>query len=68
MLVGLREKFKIPKYKKLLLQTGNKKIAECNGQDPYWGIGLFMDNPLSNDQNRWAGENRLGVLLEVVRN
>ncbi len=27
-----------------------------------------MDNPLSNDQNRWAGENRLGVLLEVVRN
>ncbi len=27
-----------------------------------------MDNPLSYDQNRWAGENWLDVLLEVVRN
>ncbi len=35
MLVGLRDKFKIPKYKKLLLQTGNKKIAQCNGCDLY---------------------------------
>ncbi len=57
MLFELREKFKIPKYKNLLLQNGRKKIAGCYGHSPCRGIELFVDNPHSNDPNRWAGEN-----------
>lgn len=56
MLKGLREKFKDPELKKILLGTGKKELVENSPYDQYWGIG-------SNGK----GKNRLGVLLMQLR-
>ncbi len=56
MLNGLREKFKIPELKELLLKTGKKELIENSPYDRYWGIG-----------KDGKGKNRLGVLLMQVR-
>ncbi|WDE01691.1 NADAR family protein [Thalassomonas actiniarum] len=57
MLAGLREKFKKPELKAVLLGTGKKELVENSPFDKYWGIG-----PKGN------GKNRLGVLLMQLRN
>ena len=67
MLKGLSAKFKIPKFKQFLLALGDKLPVECNGFDPYWGIGLYMDDPRSTNEQEWQGENRLGQLIAKVR-
>ena len=65
---GLVAKFTSNPYlRKTLEDTGTRVIAECNGKDKYWGIGLYPDNPLSNDTRSWCGENKLGQLLMDVR-
>ena len=60
---GLQAKFSQERMKKLLMDTGTKLIAECNGKDEYWGTGYYMDNPLSNNKDTWPVRNRLGSLL-----
>ncbi len=42
-------------------------IAECNGKDKVWGIGLYEETPLAWDVRTWKGENRLGRSLMQVR-
>lgn len=49
-------KFKDPKLKKLLLDTGDKIIIEDSPRDSFWGIGKKRD-----------GKNMLGLLLMEVR-
>ena len=56
MMKGLREKFKAPELKTLLLKTGKKELVENSPYDKYWGNG-------SNGK----GKNRLGVLLMQLR-
>ena len=55
------------RLKKLLLDTGNKTIAEASPVDRIWGIGLAPDNPKALDQNNWRGKNWLGYALMRVR-
>lgn len=54
----LREKFKIPKYRALLLETGDEEIAEsaAGWDDRIWGLGRSGN-----------GRNLLGKALMQVR-
>lgn len=57
MTKALRAKFtQNENLKKLLLDTGNKKLEEASPTDSYWGTG-----------KNGKGQNRLGVLLTELR-
>ena len=65
---GLLAKFSSSqKLKSCLLQTEDKILAECNGRDEYWGVGLYSNNKLSDNPDTWKGQNKLGTLLMKVR-
>lgn len=56
----LREKFKVPYLRELLLETGNQNIQEGNEwKDDFWGVRL--------DVQPNYGENHLGRLLMKIR-
>lgn len=56
----LRDKFNNPKYKTLLLETGNQNIQEGNyWNDTFWGVDLKQDPNI--------GENHLGRLIMKIR-
>jgi ribA/ribD-fused uncharacterized protein len=55
----LRIKFQNPDLKNLLAQTGNAKLIEGNTWgDTYWGVDVVTGE----------GANKLGVILEGIRN
>ncbi|MEM9949678.1 MAG: NADAR family protein [Cyanobacteria bacterium P01_D01_bin.36] len=56
MLHALRQKFRHPKLRQLLLETNDNDLIENSPYDKYWGIG--QDG---------QGQNRLGKLLMQVR-
>ena len=56
MLTGLREKFKSPELRELLIRTGKQELIENSPYDSYWGIG-----------KKGKGRNRLDVLLMRLR-
>ena len=64
---GLKAKFQIPKFRNFLLKTGDKEIAECNPNDPYWGTSVAMTDRRSDSPSTCPGQNRLGKLLQEVR-
>ncbi len=51
----LQEKFKIERFKNVLLSTGDEEIVEYSRKDSYWG------------QCNGIGQNRLGELLMRLR-
>lgn len=64
MAQGLRYKFGIPKYRDLLLATGDAILIEGNTwNDRFWGMVQLhgANGPV------WVGENHLGKLLMQVR-
>ena len=65
MLAGLRYKFALPSFGRLLKATGDAELIEGNSwNDRYWGCSPVTDG----DGNvTWVGENHLGRLLMVVR-
>ena len=68
MLEAVEAKFQQnPHLKEKLVSTGNKTLVECNPKDPYWGIGLGLQNPDIWEQSKWKGENKLGEVLGQVR-
>lgn len=56
-----------PKLKAVLLNTGNKTLAEASPFDEKWGIGLAADNPDALNKEKWRGTNLLGTILMDVR-
>ena len=50
-----------------LVKTGNKILAETNGKDVIWGIGLYADNDKVLNEKTWKGKNLLGQVLMKVR-
>jgi ribA/ribD-fused uncharacterized protein len=50
----------------LLLDTGDRVIAEASPLDAIWGIGMAEDHPNVTDTGRW-GQNLLGKALMRVR-
>jgi len=68
VLPGIIAKFKShPSLKNLLLQTGDKIIAEASPVDKIWGIGLAPDDTKAQDQANWDGLNILGELTMEAR-
>lgn len=51
----------------VLLQTGEKVLAEASPYDLVWGIGYAEDNPLAKNIDNWKGKNLLGKILMLVR-
>jgi ribA/ribD-fused uncharacterized protein len=58
-----------PKPKKVLLQTGQRLLAEAASLDQVWGIGFTAQQAevMSEQDRRKWGENRLGKALMEVR-
>lgn len=56
------------RYKKQLLDTGDRTIVEASKKDKVWGVGLYEDDPLILEEKNWLGTNLLGVALMHVRN
>ncbi len=53
--------------RKMLLETGEKLIAESNPMDRTWGIGICKsDKEVMNKMDEW-GENLLGKIMMEVR-
>lgn len=63
MLRLLRQKFEIPKLRKLLLETGDAYIWHYNEHgETYWGVAISKFQRYAD-----AGSNRLGQLIMQVR-
>lgn len=65
---GVRAKFEQnPQLLEVLLSTGNAVLAECSPYDKVWGIGLAPDDKRIIDTTQWAGKNKLGRILMILR-
>jgi len=51
----------------ILLETGNKVLAEASEKDKKWGIGVAVDDPNRYKMKEWKGKNYLGRILMEVR-
>ncbi len=73
MALGLLQRGIVQKFdqnaemKKVLLETGDTEIVECNAKDSLFGIGLGMSNPEKSDRSKWKGKNLMGQLLKNAR-
>ena len=65
--VNLAKYSQFEDYRKILLSTGDKQIAETNGKDTVWGIGLYANDSRVLDEKQWRGQNLLGKVLMRVR-
>ena len=64
----LRAKFsQNPPIRKLLLDTGDKLIANADPRDSYWGIGTSSGTSVAKNPSKWKGQNKLGKLLAELR-
>ena len=64
----LRAKFsQNPPIRKLLLDTGDKLIANADPRDSYWGIGTSAGTSVAKNPDKWKGQNKLGKLLAELR-
>ena len=51
-----------------LLDTGDKQLAEANGRDSFFAIGLPLTHPNVLDPTKWASNgNHLGEILMEIR-
>ncbi|MBX7242143.1 MAG: NADAR family protein [Bacteroidia bacterium] len=56
-----------PKLQSILLETGDKLLAEASPLDNIWGIGMSEDNPEVRNPEKWTGLNLLGKALMKLR-
>lgn len=64
---GIRAKvYQNPYIKKLLVETGDRKIGEANGKDNLFAIGCYMNDKNAWD-SQWKGQNIMGKVLEHIR-
>lgn len=54
------------KYKKVLLDTGDRLLVEASKDDKIWGIGFTAAKAKTVERKKW-GQNLLGVALMNVR-
>jgi ribA/ribD-fused uncharacterized protein len=53
--------------RKKLLDTEDKRLANADSRDKYWGIGTSANTTMAKDPKKWKGENKLGAMLEELR-
>ena len=61
-----KEKFRTPRLKKKLLNTGDKKIVEAT-RNKTWACGLSFNDKSILDSNYYTGENLMGEILCEIR-
>ncbi|KAL3083096.1 hypothetical protein niasHS_010898 [Heterodera schachtii] len=68
MLTALRAKFtQNPELGRMLVGTEDALLVEASPTDKYWGIGCAMDSEEIAKPTQWQGLNRMGNLLETLR-
>lgn len=67
MLDAVRAKFKVPRLRQALLDTGDRILAEASPVDAIWGIGLAEDHADAERVENWRGHNLLGQVLMQLR-
>lgn len=67
MIETLKEKFKDPKLKEMLINTGDKVLIEASKYDGIWGVKLPKGHEDVKVVERWKGTNLLGFALMEVR-
>ena len=69
MLEGCTAKFQQnPKIMEFLKDTSPKKLVEARHDDRFWGAGLKVsDQKLLAPPHEWPGQNKLGTILERIR-
>ena len=50
-----------------LLSTEGTKICEASPYDKIWGIGLDEESAVKVSEDKWPGENLLGIALDNAR-
>lgn len=45
----------------------NKSFVEGSPYDAIWGVKMYWNNPKIDDEDNWKGENKLGKVLDKVR-
>lgn len=50
-----------------LAETTDKILVEASPRDCYWGIGIGADDSSRFDEDKWQGENKLGIVLMDIR-
>lgn len=59
------------KYRKLLIEAGDRIFVEASPYDKIWGVGLSQTDDKILDENNWLGENLLGKAItgvsEIIR-
>lgn len=69
MKIAIKAKFsQHPELRAKLLETGDKLLAEANPREKYWTIGTSQTTSKAKDPTKWPGKNRLGELLQELRN
>ena len=64
----LRQKFAVPALRAVLLDTGDKFLAEATAHDHTWAIGISIKMPtIYAVPAKWKGSNVLGWALMQVR-
>ncbi|MEZ8292323.1 NADAR family protein [Vibrio splendidus] len=56
-----------PECKASMIENGQRNYVEASSRDERWGVGLSENDPRINDPINWQGENRLGNILNRVR-
>ena len=51
----------------VLIETGDRRLAEASPHDNLWGIGLSARDPRASRPDSWCGQNLLGRALEHTR-
>ena len=65
---AVRQKFEqCPKLREVLLETGDKVLAEATRNDQIWGIGIDRGDVRVQNPERWLGRNVLGEALMRAR-
>ena len=56
-----------PELGQILLETGDRRLAEASPLDKIWGISFAAEHPHAYDEMTWKGLNFLGNVFEDVR-
>ncbi len=65
--VNLAKYTQIEKFRKELINTGEKILVEASPYDKIWGIGLGEYEAFRTPEEKWPGMNLLGKVLIKVR-
>ena len=63
----LEQKFKDPKLKTILANTGDNILVEATKNDTIWAIGLDIEDPNVQNPRKHKGTNLLGATLMQIR-